>query len=68
MEHQIFNIAKEISDYMGSILTKRAYIAIAGRNGELYYIDEEYTEYIEFVQNLNKLLTKSVVDGRNLFC
>lgn len=51
MENQISNIAKEISNYMGNILTKRAYIAIAGRNGELYYVDEEYDEHIDFIQN-----------------
>ncbi len=51
MENQISNIAKEISDYMGSMLTKRAYIAIAGRNGELYHLDEAYNEHIDFLQN-----------------
>ncbi|MFX0133673.1 MAG: hypothetical protein ACFFDN_08520 [Candidatus Hodarchaeota archaeon] len=51
MENEIYRIAKEISDFMGTTLTKRAYIAIAGSNGELYYVDEEYNEYIEFVQN-----------------
>ncbi|NVM02700.1 MAG: hypothetical protein HWN67_10210 [Candidatus Helarchaeota archaeon] len=51
MENQIIEIANEISNYMGNILTKRVYIAFAGRNGEFYYVDEEYNEYIEFVQN-----------------
>lgn len=54
MENDLYNIAKEITDYMGVHLTKRVYIAIAGKNGELYYTDTELEDYIEFIQNFMK--------------
>ncbi|MHA1299487.1 MAG: hypothetical protein ACTSO9_08650 [Candidatus Helarchaeota archaeon] len=54
LENEIYKIAKKITNFIGPLLTKRVYIAIAGKNGELYHIDSDLKEYIEYIQKFMK--------------
>ena len=50
MEEDLRQIAKNIADGMGHLITKRVYVAIAGRE-EILYKDEEYDIYIDLIKS-----------------
>jgi DNA-binding MarR family transcriptional regulator len=51
MEEKLEGIAKEIANFMGMIITKRVYVAIAGKEGKLYYKDSALDIYADLLNS-----------------
>ena len=47
MEEELRKIAKNIAEFMGSLITRRVYVAIAGSKGDIFYKDGQPIFYAD---------------------